>query len=1174
LFSSSRQAGFVLRLTYLLLTLFFHVAIFFVALVGLANFWLPMVGDYKDVLEQELSSFVGNQISIGMIRVDRSSASPRWVMENLQLTEPSGFAPIHIRRLTLTMDMRESLRTLRPQPGDIHIEGVEFILTQKGQDLPQVEGLTFPLPGQSNTALKIERESPIRVDIDDGTVHWKDDANQQTVALKNLQFVGEFLPDAITIQADAQYPQEIGESLGLDMTMQRDAASGEKEPEWGGNLHVRTRVTDIAKLPSILLKRYGVKTGSLVLDANITAQAGKPLHVSGEGEVSALGFSGTRQVPALDNIDATFKADNDGGKVAVKVRDSELVYPWFEKPLKVDAMDANLQWQVKDDGWYWQLTDVQARNPDADAKGAGTLEALVGKAPDIDLRMTFETRRTVDNVRNYIPAIMPKATEDWLKHAIVAGYVPRGEFVLKGNPADFPFDGKPGEFDIRFDVEKGTLAYLPEWPEAHEVQGELRFHNAGMSARVKSARIMDLAVTGGTVDIPDMLGETHLLLDLQTQGDLYGHMDYLQQAPIGRSLHDFMQAATFSGDSNLRLKLDVPLDGWLFKKKGVSVDGLVTLHDNTFAIPGYGQLFRKLNGEVHFDQYGVSTEKASGEYRGQPVRISAATGQDKSRIKVNLQQRNSPAAFLPEAVQWLGQYMQGKADLNTTLDMPAFNFKAGKKPPSLKVHAESQLQGVEIRLPAPLGKPAQESRNTLVDLDIPFDSAAPWQTSIQVGKQVEVKANLPGKGKGRAAVSIGLGKPAPALAKSGITLEGHLPDVDLLALQGMLSGSASGKSRNPLAGMPIQLSMTAGSLRLGKLPLGNASLDVHGQDTLQASLQAERMRADMTLPVGNMRSGHIGIDLKDLDLAALGDGVPAAGEGGSYSPSAFPALHIGCENCSYGDLLMQSAQLDMDKIPQGLQLKNLQVRTPDLNLSSHDGRWYDTDKGTSHTRIKASVHIPEPGRLLADKGKPSALDKGDMQVSADVDWPGAPFSFALADMGGEASVTLGKGSFTEVDPGLGRLLGLLDVKHLGNRLQMDFRDMTGKGLAFDSINGHVRFNQGQLATQDMVIRSPVMVAGVSGSSDLVRKTHDQTVTVIPNFRSTLPVLGAAVGGIGGGAAMLLFNSLTEKDAAAKLKSAGGFRYHIGGSWDNPQVTELKTALKPPQGKADVDVFVH
>ena len=63
---------------------------------------------------------------------------------------------------------------------------------------------------------------------------------------------------------------------------------------------------------------------------------------------------------------------------------------------------------------------------------------------------------------------------------------------------------------------------------------------------------------------------THLLLDLKTQGDLQAHMNYLQDAPIGRNLRDFMQVAKFSGTSDLHLKLDVPLTKAVLDKQGVA----------------------------------------------------------------------------------------------------------------------------------------------------------------------------------------------------------------------------------------------------------------------------------------------------------------------------------------------------------------------------------------------------------------------------------------------------------------------------------------------------------------------------------------------------------------------------------------------------------------------------
>lgn len=1169
MFSSNKQGGFVLRLTYLLLTWFFHAAIFAVALVGLANFWMPLLADYKGVLEKELSGFVGNSVSIGEIRVDRDSETPRWILSNLHLTEDSGYAPIHIEQLALSLDWRESLRTLRLQPADIELRGVEFILRQQGDALPDVQGLSFPLPGQKNTALNVERQSALRISINGGFVHWMDATNHRTLALDDLQFTGEILPNAITLQAEAAFPSEIGEKLGIDAVLTQAPAT-DGEPQWNAEIHARTRIFNLAALPSPQLQAYGVDAGGLLLDVNIQSQVGKPLQVRGEGEVTQLNLRGAKEIPALKNITANFHANNQGGKVNIEVKDSELVYAtWFERPLALDALQAQLQWQVRDSGWYWELTNLDAKNPDVRLKGAGTLAMPLNKPPDIDLNMTFATQRVVDNVRDYIPALVIDSTEEWLKTAIVSGYVPKGEFVLRGNPADFPFQGKPGIFDIRFDIENGVLAYLPEWPVAKEVQGELRFHNEGMAAKVKRARIMDLDVTGGTVDIPDMLHETHLLLDLKTQGDLYGHMDYLQSAPIGKGLRDFMQVAKFAGDSRLHLKLDVPLDGDVFQRKGVAVDGKVSLQNNSFSIPHYHQAFSKLKGEVRFDQYGVSADAVTGEYLRQPVQMKAATHKINGMITVDLQQTNEPAAFLPAGLQALAGYLKGKTPINTRLELPAFDFSSGKRQASLKVHATSQLRGVAVQLPAPLGKTAEAVRDVAVDLEIPFDTRLAWQAQVAMGDALNVQARLPQASKAYPAVAIGVGAKPGALPSQGVALTGALPELDLLTLTGL--GGLGNKQQSTLAAMPLQADLTIGELHLGKQSLGAAQLTLSGEQTVQAKLTADKLQASVHLPLQQLAVGQVILDLQQLDFAALETALPPTkSTAKGLSAKDFPALQVTCSECRHGDFPIQHLKLVMQPQQDGLAIHYLELRNPSLTLKGEHGTWVTDAAGDSRTTLQTRLSVPDPGQLLASDGQPAGLQGGALQVNAKLSWAGSPFGFALNQLQGDGQVTLGKGSLVDVEPGVGRLLGLLDVQRLPSRLALDFNDMTAKGIAFDEISGHFRLDRGLLSTEDTVIKAAAMVAGIQGSSDLIARTHQQQVTVIPNLRSALPVVGVAVGGIGGGALMLLFNSVTQKDAATRLQSSGGFRYEVTGSWDKPAVNEVKSL----DTKADVDVFAH
>lgn len=1160
-FSSRRtQGGFVLRLSYVLLTLFFHLAIFLVALVGLAHFWLPLVGDYKDVLEQELSSFVGNQVSIGQIRVDRSHTLPRWVLENLQLTEANGHSPIHIRKLSLSLDWRESLRTLRPQPAEVWLEGVEFILNQQGDGLPSVQGLTFPLPGLRNTAINTERRTPLRLDINGGAVHWRDPQNKRELSLTDLQLSGEVLPNEVLLQADALFPDDIGESLALDAVLREDQA----------DLNIRTQIFNLAALPLPQAQTYGLQHGALRLDARLKAVADKPLQIHGAGELKHLGWRGNNSVPAMDGINATFSANNAGGKVQVNVKDSTLNYPaWFERPLQVESVTADLEWRVAAQGWDWNLNRLAAHNQDVQVSGTGKLAMPRKKPAHIDLKLQFATQRRVDNVRDYIPAIVPETTAHWLKTAIVQGYVPKGEMLLRGELAHFPFDKKPGEFAIRFDIEQGVLAYLPEWPAAREVSGELYFHNAGMTAKVHSAKIMDLAVQGGTVEIPDMHHDAHLYLDLNTQGDLKAHMDYLQSAPIGRNLRDFMRIAEFSGRSALRLKLAVPLVQEVLNKQGVAVDGVVTLENNRFALPEYHQVFNKLKGKVQFDQHGVTVQQAAGEYRTQPFTLKAHTDKAQRRILLELQQHNNPALFLPESLAALKPYVQGQAAVTTRLTLPAFNASDAKQA-RLQVQAASDLRGVRIDLPAPLAKTPEQGLPLQVAVELPFDSAQPWQTQVGLGEVLQVLARLAHKGQQATAIGVSLGKATPSLPAEGIQVQGEVPVLDLLAWQQLPVAAASGDTAATSARLPVSAAFSIQQLLLGQQALGKASVNATLDESLQARLQAPQAQASVNLPLTKPANGSISLALQGIDFEKLKAALPQGKtQGTGLSPAAFPTLAVQCHNCRQGDMPLDIS-LAMRKSRADLLIEKLEIRNPWFSLASSQGRWYVDANGKAYTELQATAHVPDPGQWLAQQGSAAALQGGELYANAQLQWRGAPFEFALAQLNGKVQAHLGKGSLTDVEPGVGRLLGLLDMQRLPARFSLDFRDMTAKGVAFDRIYGNFTLANGVLHTHDTVIEAAAMVAGIQGKTDLVRKQHEQTVTVVPNLRSALPVVGVAVGGFGAGAALLLLNSVTDKSATATLQSNTGMRYHVRGAWDNPEIIELKA----PPAITDVDVFAH
>jgi uncharacterized protein YhdP len=171
---------------------------------------------------------------------------------------------------------------------------------------------------------------------------------------------------------------------------------------------------------------------------------------------------------------------------------------------------------------------------------------------------------------------------------------------------------------------------------------------------------------------------------------------------------------------------------------------------------------------------------------------------------------------------------------------------------------------------------------------------------------------------------------------------------------------------------------------------------------------------------------------------------------------------------------------------------------------------------------------------------------------------------------GRASGTLelqaDDGQLLTVQPGAGRVLGLLSVAALPRRLRLDFHDVTDKGLSFDSLHGSFDVKSGNAHTQNLLLRGPTADIGIVGRVGLGDRDYDQTAVVTGDVGSALPIAGAAIAANPVvGAALLLFTQVFKEP----LKGATRAYYHIGGSWDDPQVERVDSDV----GKASMSTTV-
>ncbi|HUM90904.1 MAG TPA: AsmA-like C-terminal region-containing protein, partial [Candidatus Competibacter sp.] len=163
---------------------------------------------------------------------------------------------------------------------------------------------------------------------------------------------------------------------------------------------------------------------------------------------------------------------------------------------------------------------------------------------------------------------------------------------------------------------------------------------------------------------------------------------------------------------------------------------------------------------------------------------------------------------------------------------------------------------------------------------------------------------------------------------------------------------------------------------------------------------------------------------------------------------------------------------------------------------------------------------------------------------------------------GALKFRVGPGQLRDINPGLGRMIGMLSVQNLTRRLSFDFSDLFQPGMGFDRISGDFTFKRGQAYTDNMLIEAPAARIEIQGRTGLRTRDYDQTITVIPQFGGTLPVAGAIAGGPVVGAAVFVAERLLQKD----IERATRYRYSLKGSWDDPVMEYLQDSSTPTRAK--------
>jgi len=93
------------------------------------------------------------------------------------------------------------------------------------------------------------------------------------------------------------------------------------------------------------------------------------------------------------------------------------------------------------------------------------------------------------------------------------------------------------------------------------------------------------------------------------------------------------------------------------------------------------------------------------------------------------------------------------------------------------------------------------------------------------------------------------------------------------------------------------------------------------------------------------------------------------------------------------------------------------------------GTWQNV-AARSRTRLDVAVDVKEAGAFLGRFGWPGAVKGAPTKIEGQLAWAGGPGEFDYPSLTGKFVLHAGAGQFTKLNPGVGRLLGVLSLQAL------------------------------------------------------------------------------------------------------------------------------------------------
>lgn len=303
------------------------------------------------------------------------------------------------------------------------------------------------------------------------------------------------------------------------------------------------------------------------------------------------------------------------------------------------------------------------------------------------------------------------------------------------------------------------------------------------------------------------------------------------------------------------------------------------------------------------------------------------------------------------------------------------------------------------------------------------------------------------------------------------------------------------------------------------------------------------------IPIEFNKDTEVSLSLKHLNLSALKE-IDLSTDETPVLIKNIPSISLNSQALYWNDYNLGSLVLHTQPTSEGLSIKQCEISSSTNSLSL-TGSWHQNNQQNSSS-ISGQFLSQNFGEILQQTQISNNIIDTVVEMQFDLSWPAAPYALTRPIISGSMDSHLTNGRIIGVDPGLGRILGALDIWKLGKRLRLDFSDITDQGLSFSESTAHFTLINGLLSTKNFDINAMPAIIEIDGFTNLATEEVNFRATVLPK----IPIAGTIIGNV----ANAVSRTFAGNDQAGGLIAS--MLYEVSGTWENFIVNRQYNSVLP------------